>query len=104
MALTIIAVLPMMIILVGTGYALGKRRSATSDGSVGRSVSPILSLLPQALFQSAMAFFLFSFQVHEKSILLPLMPLALLLVDRDSSRGAIDWEWAAFLNNVATFR
>lgn len=104
MALTVVAVLPMMAILTGTGYALGRRRSTTGGGGAERRVPPILALLPQALFQSAMAFFLFSFQVHEKSILLPLMPLTLLMVDRDSARGTFDWELAVLVNNIATFR
>jgi len=42
-------------------------------------------------FVVAMAFFLFSFQVHEKSILLPLVP-ALLLMDLDEPQG----EWFGF--------
>lgn len=65
----------------------------------------MISLLPHALFNSSMAFFLFSFQVHEKSILLPLMPLTLLM----SGRSEIDvdggtWEWGALINNAAMFR
>jgi len=41
--------------------------------------SPTRLLL--ALFNSASAFFLVSFQVHEKSYLLPLAPLAFLVLD-----------------------
>jgi len=33
------------------------------------------------MFNSASAFFLFSFQVHEKSILMPLLPLGLLVLE-----------------------
>ncbi|KIX01235.1 uncharacterized protein Z518_08960 [Rhinocladiella mackenziei CBS 650.93] len=40
---------------------------------------PKKSLLPYALATSAWGFFLFSFQVHEKSVLLPLLPMTLLL-------------------------
>lgn len=40
---------------------------------------PRKSLLPYALASSAWGFFLFSFQVHEKSVLLPLLPMTLLL-------------------------
>ncbi|KIW20856.1 hypothetical protein PV08_01434 [Exophiala spinifera] len=40
---------------------------------------PKKSLLPYALAASAWGFFLFSFQVHEKSVLLPLLPMTLLL-------------------------
>lgn len=52
-----------------------------------------------------MAFFLFSFQVHEKSILLPLFPLTLIM----SGRSEVDvesgtWEWGVLVNNVAVYR
>ncbi|KAH0829272.1 putative dolichyl pyrophosphate Man9GlcNAc2 alpha-1,3-glucosyltransferase [Fonsecaea pedrosoi] len=40
---------------------------------------PQKALLPYALATSAWGFFLFSFQVHEKSVLLPLLPMTLLL-------------------------
>jgi alpha-1,3-glucosyltransferase len=40
---------------------------------------PSRPLLPYALASSAWGFFLFSFQVHEKSVLLPLLPMTLLL-------------------------
>ncbi|KAK5446345.1 Glucosyltransferase-like protein [Exophiala xenobiotica] len=43
---------------------------------------PKKSLLPYALATSAWGFFLFSFQVHEKSVLLPLLPMTLLLGGR----------------------
>lgn len=48
-----------------------------------------------AMTSSSLAFFLFSFQVHEKSILLPLLPITLLI----SEHG----EWAVFVNNIACF-
>jgi len=52
-----------------------------------------------------MAFFLFSFQVHEKSILLPLMPLTLLMSGRSELDDSTDiWEWGALINNVGVFR
>lgn len=41
--------------------------------------NPNRTLLPYALASSAWGFFLFSFQVHEKSVLLPLLPMTLLL-------------------------
>ena len=44
---------------------------------------PRKSLLPYALASSAWGFFLFSFQVHEKSVLLPLLPMTLLLGSKD---------------------
>ena len=42
-------------------------------------ISPQRTTLPLALAASAWGFFLFSFQVHEKSVLVPLMPMTLLL-------------------------
>ncbi|KZS92278.1 ALG6, ALG8 glycosyltransferase [Sistotremastrum niveocremeum HHB9708] len=60
-----------------------------------------LPLLPYALFTSSMSFFLFSFQVHEKSILLPLMPLTLLLSGSTSDSEV--WEWGILVNNVSVF-
>jgi alpha-1,3-glucosyltransferase len=44
---------------------------------------PRTALLPYALASSAWGFFLFSFQVHEKSVLLPLLPMTLLLGSKD---------------------
>lgn len=44
---------------------------------------PRKSLIPYALASSAWGFFLFSFQVHEKSVLLPLLPMTLLLASKD---------------------
>ncbi|KAG8897754.1 Glucosyltransferase-like protein [Tulasnella sp. 403] len=66
--------------------------------------SPTIQLLPLALFNCSMAFFLFSFQVHEKSILLPLLPLTLIM----SGRSEVDvdsgtWEWGVLVNNTAVF-
>ncbi len=64
--------------------------------------TPTLPLLPYALLTSSMSFFLFSFQVHEKSILLPLMPLTLLLSGASTDSPA--FHWGALTNNVAAFR
>ena len=52
------------------------------------------------LLTCSFSFFLFSFQVHEKSILLPALPCMLLLgLDEDSSAMFVLW-----FNNVAMFR
>ena len=68
------------------------------------TTSPTLVLLPYALLTSSLSFFLFSFQVHEKSVLLPLMPATLLLSGAESGGGGEDWEWGILFNNVAVFR
>ncbi|EPQ54608.1 ALG6, ALG8 glycosyltransferase [Gloeophyllum trabeum ATCC 11539] len=67
-----------------------------SDGT-----TPVLRLLPYALLTSSMAFFLFSFQVHEKTILLPLLPVTLLLSGAAPDSGP--FAWCALVNNVAVF-
>ncbi len=78
---------------------------AESSAPAFKTSSPTVALLLWSLFNCSMAFFLFSFQVHEKSILLPVMPLMLLM----SGRSEIDvdsgtWEWAVLLQNVGAFR
>ncbi|KAF8505356.1 glucosyltransferase [Hysterangium stoloniferum] len=65
--------------------------------------SPTFALLPYALLTSSLSFFLFSFQVHEKSILLPLLPATLILSGAESGGGGEDWEWGVLFNNVAVF-
>lgn len=64
--------------------------------------TPKASLLPYAFASSAFGFFLFSFQVHEKSILLPLLPMTLLL----GSKKGLSKEyraWVGFANSLAMF-
>lgn len=67
-----------------------------------REPAPIMALLPYALLTSSMSFFLFSFQVHEKTILLPLLPLTLLL--SGAAEGSETREVGALASNVAMFR
>lgn len=53
---------------------------------------PRKALLPLALATTAWGFFLFSYQVHEKSVLLPLMPMTLLLAgDQGLSKNTRAW-------------
>lgn len=81
-----------------------KEAARQPDSERSKNPSPTVKLLPHALFASAMAFFLFSFQVHEKSILLPLMPLTLLIVGKQPGQPGSDYEWAVLLNNAGAFR
>lgn len=63
--------------------------------------NPLKRLLPLGLAACAWGFFLFSFQVHEKSVLLPLVPTTLVLA------GSLDKNtvsWVSWMNNVAMFR
>jgi alpha-1,3-glucosyltransferase len=69
---------------------------------VKKEQTPFLPLLPYALLSSSMSFFLFSFQVHEKTILLPLLPITLLL--SGASVDSTVYSWGALVNNVAVFR
>jgi alpha-1,3-glucosyltransferase len=113
--LTGTAVLPSTIGVIWISYRLGRqtRRSSppstttTSTSSTSSkeasSPAPTCHLLPHLLLTSSLCFFLFSFQVHEKSILLPLMPLTLLMGGREKGYGRLDWEWGVLLNNVAVF-
>ncbi|GAA5803184.1 glycosyl transferase [Helicostylum pulchrum] len=49
--------------------------------SIHLGISPSKRRFIYALINSSLAFFLFSFQVHEKSILLPLLPVSLLVLE-----------------------
>ncbi|CAG8583375.1 9840_t:CDS:2 [Ambispora gerdemannii] len=52
--------------------------------------------LVYGIANSSLAFFMFSFQVHEKSILLPALPITLLILDESL--------WSPWFINVAVFR
>ncbi|KAG8214902.1 ALG6, ALG8 glycosyltransferase family-domain-containing protein [Butyriboletus roseoflavus] len=99
-ALTALGFLPAVGGLLWGGYKT-RLRSSSSDDQQMQAHTPTLPLLPYALLTTSMSFFLFSFQVHEKTILLPLLPLTLLL------SGAIPGEevfaWGAFGNIVGVF-
>lgn len=79
-----------------------KARSAVVDEAAAPTMTPTLPLLPFALLTSSMSFFLFSFQVHEKTILLPLLPMTLLL--SGSSPESPVFAWGVLANNVGVFR
>ncbi|PWY92797.1 ALG6, ALG8 glycosyltransferase [Aspergillus heteromorphus CBS 117.55] len=66
---------------------------------------PRASLLLPALSSVAWGFFLFSFQVHEKSVLLPLLPMTLLLAgDGGLSKETRAWVgWANILGSWTMF-
>lgn len=75
---------------------------ALLPGGVLLARSPRKELLPFAMANSSLAFFLFSFQVHEKTMLLPLLPLTMIM--GHSRRESEDFALTSFLNNVAMFR
>lgn len=66
------------------------------------STSPRKDLLPWALASSAWGFFLCSFQVHEKSVLLPLLPMTMML----GGAGGLGVEmraWVGWANMLAVW-
>ncbi|KAF7136657.1 hypothetical protein CNMCM5793_005935 [Aspergillus hiratsukae] len=63
---------------------------------------PRASLLLPALASVAWGFFLFSFQVHEKSVLLPLLPMTLLLAS-DGGLGKDTRAWVGWANILGSW-
>jgi alpha-1,3-glucosyltransferase len=96
---TTVGFLPSVVGLIQTGW---KTRSMTVDKVAAPTTTPTLPLLPFALLTSSMSFFLFSFQVHEKTILLPLLPITLLLAG--SSPQSSVFAWGVLANNIGVFR
>jgi alpha-1,3-glucosyltransferase len=63
---------------------------------------PRRKLLPPALASAAWSFYLFSFQVHEKSVLLPLLPMTLLLGSK-KGLGKETRAWVSWANMVGSW-
>ncbi|PFH54070.1 glycosyltransferase family 57 protein [Amanita thiersii Skay4041] len=101
--LTAVGFLPSVVNMFYLGRKMQLAKSAAADTANNNSTAqpPFLALLPYALLASSMSFFLFSFQVHEKTILLPLMPMMLLLSGAQIDSPA--YMWGALLNNTAVF-
>ena len=70
---------------------------AILPGCMTISLFPRKELLPWAFASSAWGFFLFSFQVHEKSVLLPLLPMTFLL-GGDGGLGMEMRAWVGWAN------
>ncbi|KNZ64579.1 hypothetical protein VP01_1012g2 [Puccinia sorghi] len=122
---TLGAVLPVILFLTILSWKLNPSRSrATSSSSFSSKASVLqadlslkssstvlrtVELLPLALYNSSIGFYLFSFQVHEKSILLPVLPLLLILSrhHRNRKRGQLvnrlDWDIICLISNVSVF-
>lgn len=99
---TALGFLPSVWSLIYGGWANRIQTQTMKRTSEEEVQCPTMPLIPYALFTCSMSFFLFSFQVHEKSILLPLMPLTILL--SSASPGSVTWDWGVLVNNVAVFR
>ena len=66
------------------------------------STSPRKELMPWALASTAWGFFLCSFQVHEKSVLLPLLPMTMML-GGDGGLGVEIRAWVGWANMLAVW-
>lgn len=75
----------------------GNESSATEPG-------PLFPFLLLSMVTSSFSFFLFSFQVHEKTILVPLLPLTLIMAGTSGNAEDAAWELGMLTNNVAVFR
>ncbi|KAJ3570917.1 hypothetical protein NPX13_g5562 [Xylaria arbuscula] len=65
-------------------------------------VKPRKELLPYAFAATAWGFFLFSYQVHEKSVLLPLLPMTLLLAGKQGLGKEVR-SWVGFANTLGAW-
>ncbi len=63
---------------------------------------PRKTLLPLAFAATAWGFFLFSYQVHEKSVLLPLMPMTVMLAG-SNGLGKDTRAWVGFANMLGVW-
>jgi alpha-1,3-glucosyltransferase len=101
--MTAVGFTPAVVGLIGGGLrarpSVGKRTTAESAAD---APTPTLPLLPYALLTSSLSFFLFSFQVHEKTIVLPLLPMTMLL--SGATIGSSVHKWGVLVNNIAVFR
>ncbi|POV99358.1 hypothetical protein PSHT_13580 [Puccinia striiformis] len=85
--LTLVSIIPGILLIIIGSWKLNP--SSSSSKTVKLQSTPLpprrneipktIELLPLALYNSSIGFYLFSFQVHEKSILLPVLPLLLIL-------------------------
>lgn len=83
-------------------FAIGLTLLAITPASLLILLRPSRKLLPLALASSAWAFFLCSYQVHEKNVLLPLLPTTLLLATKDGMKPSTR-AWVGFANTLASW-
>jgi alpha-1,3-glucosyltransferase len=67
--------------LTGSYFSLLATLLAVLPIGIHLGMAPSRRRFLYALINSSLAFFLFSFQVHEKSVLLPLLPVTLLVLE-----------------------
>lgn len=98
--LTAIGFMPSVVGLIRGAFISVK--PVSSDEDMLHVTVPTLPLLPYALLTSSLSFYLFSFQVHEKTILVPLLPMTLLL--SGASPDSSIFAWGVLANNIGVFR
>jgi ALG6, ALG8 glycosyltransferase family len=72
--------------------------ASITPGLVYIALHPHIKRLPHLFTLTALGFFLFSFQVHEKSILLPLLPASLSFFSADAEER----KWTLWFNIAAS--
>lgn len=107
--LTAVGFSPAVVGLLRTGFSLRTKENPVDPASEGNEPSTteagtLLPLLLLSMLTSSFSFFLFSFQVHEKTILVPLLPLTLIMAGASGSMESTTWELGMLTNNVAVFR
>ncbi|KAI9629620.1 hypothetical protein KEM48_012683 [Puccinia striiformis f. sp. tritici PST-130] len=115
--LTLVSIIPGILLIIIGSWKLNPSSSKTvklqSTPLPPRrnEIPKTIELLPLALYNSSIGFYLFSFQVHEKSILLPVLPLLLILSQhhRDRKRPShqflnkLDWDIICLISNTSVF-
>ncbi|KAF4458303.1 glucosyltransferase [Fusarium albosuccineum] len=82
--------------------ALGATLASIIPPNIILFLRPRKTTLPLAFAATAWGFFLFSYQVHEKSVLLPLMPMTLLLAGKQGLSKDTR-AWVGFANLLGTW-
>jgi alpha-1,3-glucosyltransferase len=100
--LTALGFLPSVGVMLNSGWRMRLSTISSTEQEEQENQMPFLPLLPYVLLASSFSFFLFSFQVREKTILVPLLPMTLLL-----SGAPVDssvYAWGVLVNNIGVFR
>ena len=82
--------------------ALGATLASIVPPNLILLLRPRKTTMPLAFATTAWGFFLFSYQVHEKSVLLPLMPMTLLLAGKQGLNADVR-SWVGFANMLGAW-
>lgn len=80
--------------------ALGLTLASITPPCILIFVKPKRKLVPYAFAATAWGFFLCSYQVHEKNVLLPLLPMTLILATKDGMKPSAR-AWVGYANTLA---